>query len=437
MKHTGNIGIPRVAGVHARVAQRRIPIEAAHANTCRADPGGSPGAFPAMTLRVSSRRWPALAFLLGLLAIFVLPVQAQVGKRAHAVRWVPGEVLVQVDPALELPANATGGAHADLAHARFHGRTATALGALNRKFGVTGGAFVFPQYQPSSMAARRDGRGPRSTQTRVAMGSLGRWIRIEVKRDADIAAVARAYAALDEVVAAAPNYVFDLTDAAPDRNAGDARISRALPPRPGAAAFTPNDPSLASQWGLTFVHATDAWSITQGDAATVIAIIDTGVDLDHPDLASKIWINPFEATGDANSDGCPGRCGIDDDGDGLIDEDNAVLQQGQPGWNAAFIADDDENGYIDDFNGWNWIGTGEGQDNNDPQDDQGHGTHVAGIAAAATNNGIGVAGMCPACTIMPLKAFGAAGTATTTDIVKAVDYAWRNGAAVINMSFGS
>ncbi|MGH8028819.1 MAG: S8 family serine peptidase [Arenimonas sp.] len=391
-----------------------------------------------MTVRGMSWCLPIFAVLLAaLVSAAPAHAQARAGKPAPTVRWVAGEVLVQVDPALELRGNATGGEHVDLAGARFHGGQASGLAALNRKFGVTDAVFVLPRYQPSSMAARRESPGARAAKTRASMASLGRWVRIKVQAGADIQAIARAYAALDEIIAAEPNYVFDLTDATPDGNQRDLGIARSDPPRVSPATFTPNDPSFASQWGLIFVNADDAWSITQGSAATVIAIIDTGIDLDHPDLASKIWINPFEAAGDSNADGCPGRCGIDDDGDGLIDEDNAVLQQGQPGFNAAYIADDDENGYIDDFKGWNWIGTGQGQDNNDPQDDQGHGTHVAGIAAAATSNGIGIAGACPDCTLMPLKAFGAAGTASTTDIVKAVDYAWRNGAAVINMSFGS
>ena len=74
---------------------------------------------------------------------------------------------------------------------------------------------------------------------------------------------------------------------------------------------------------------------------------------------------------------------------------------------------------------------------NHPQDDNGHGTHCAGIAAAAANDGVGVAGVCPECRIMPLKAFEATGTAASTDIARAIDYATRNGATVISMSFSS
>lgn len=202
----------------------------------------------------------------------------------------------------------------------------------------------------------------------------------------------------------------------------------------------PNDPDFTQQWYLhntgqyyledADIDAPEAWDINQGSANPVIAIIDTGVDLDHPDLVNQIWANPVEEPGDANTDGFPGWAGFDDDGDGLIDEDSEGRQPGEPGYTNDLVDDDDENGYNDDFTGWNWI-----DDHNNPQDDHGHGTHCAGIAAAETDNAIGIAGTCPLGRIMPLKAFQSSGTASNQDIAEAVAYAYLNGAQVLSMSF--
>lgn len=129
-----------------------------------------------------------------------------------------------------------------------------------------------------------------------------------------------------------------------------------------------------------------------GSADVVIAIIDTGVDYNHIDLRNNIWVNSAEIPGN----------GIDDDG----------------------------NGYVDDVNGWNCVG-----DNNDPMDDNGHGTHVAGIAAAE-NNKTGTVGVAYNCKIMCLKAGNSSGYFNNSDIAEAIQYAYMNGASVINMSFG-
>lgn len=129
-----------------------------------------------------------------------------------------------------------------------------------------------------------------------------------------------------------------------------------------------------------------------GSADVVIAIIDTGVDYNHIDLRNNIWVNSAEIPGN----------GIDDDG----------------------------NGYVDDVNGWNCVG-----DNNDPMDDNGHGTHVAGIVAAE-NNKTGTVGVAYNCKIMCLKAGNSSGYFNNSDIAEAIQYAYMNGASVINMSFG-
>lgn len=129
-----------------------------------------------------------------------------------------------------------------------------------------------------------------------------------------------------------------------------------------------------------------------GDSSVIVAVIDTGVDYNHIDLKQNIWINKLEIP------------------------ENGI--------------DDDDNGYVDDVYGWNFVG-----DNNDPMDDNGHGTHVAGIIGAA-NNGIGVTGVAYNCKVMPIKAGNSSGYFNNSDIASAITYAYMNGADVINMSFG-
>jgi hypothetical protein len=161
------------------------------------------------------------------------------------------------------------------------------------------------------------------------------------------------------------------------------------------SATTPNDPLYldGSQWYLNAIQAPQAWELATG-AGQVIAIIDTGVDLDHPDLDDNIWTNPDEIPGN----------GIDDDG----------------------------NGYIDDVHGWDWI-----NNDNDPNDDNSHGTHVAGIAAAEGNNGIGIIGVAFEAKILPLKVLQSSGQGSVFDVIRGIEYSSSMGVDVINMSLGT
>ncbi|MBN1517504.1 S8 family serine peptidase [Candidatus Sumerlaeota bacterium] len=282
-----------------------------------------------------------------------------------------------------------------------------------------------PSLQPVMReVAARDGErlfhfGDQSTRrlnaSQQALDRLSFVYRVALKPDVDELAAADIFMQSSDVEYAEPLYVYRL-------------------------CFTPNDPLFSQQWHLhntgqykledADIDAPEAWDINQGSANPVIAIIDTGVDMAHEDLANQIWINSAEQPGDANGDGRPGVSGFDDDGDGLIDEDSQGRQPGDSGYTNDLSGDDDENGYVDDYYGWNWI-----DENNNPTDDNGHGTHCAGIAAAETDNGAGIAGVCPNARIMPLKAFQSNGTASNEDIALAVEYAWRNGAQVISMSF--
>lgn len=158
----------------------------------------------------------------------------------------------------------------------------------------------------------------------------------------------------------------------------------------------PNDPLYGDQWYLTAINAEAAWvKEPTGGAGQVIGILDTGVDYDHEDLNNNIWENVAEVNG--------------------IDGE-----------------DDDGNGFIDDKMGWDWV-------NNDafPKDDNSHGTHVAGIAAAEQNNSVGISGVAFGAKIMPLKVLQSSGRGNSTDLAAAITYAANNGATVINMSLGS
>jgi subtilisin family serine protease len=137
--------------------------------------------------------------------------------------------------------------------------------------------------------------------------------------------------------------------------------------------FLPNDPYRSTQWALSKVNAYNAWNLTQGDVSVVLGIADSGVDWDHPDLNDDIWTNSAEINGTA---------GYDDDG----------------------------NGYVDDYRGWDWVtgvtgapGEDDQTPDNNPMDFAGHGTHVGGIASAETNNGTGIAGLGFDCLIMALR----------------------------------
>lgn len=157
-----------------------------------------------------------------------------------------------------------------------------------------------------------------------------------------------------------------------------------------------DDPLFGQQWGLQTMKLPQLWQqpiITQ--KRPIIAILDTGVDIDHPDLKANIWTNTKESEG-------------------------------------AEDYDDDGNGFKDDLHGWDFVNqTGRIGDWN------GHGTHCAGIAAAVGGNGIGIVGANPDALIMPVTVMQSDGTGDVATIIKGIDYAVANGADIISMSFGS
>ncbi len=159
-------------------------------------------------------------------------------------------------------------------------------------------------------------------------------------------------------------------------------------------ALTPNDPLFSSQWGLPKIQAPAAWDTGQGSKAVIVAMPDTGIDINHPDLNANLWLNSGEIC------------------------NNGI--------------DDDLNGVIDDCYGANMITkSGNGID------DEGHGSHVAGIIGAVGNNGVGVAGVNWYVSLMALKFMAADGVGSVADEIDAINYAKLKGARVVNMSFGS
>ena len=211
---------------------------------------------------------------------------------------------------------------------------------------------------------------------------LGRWRRLSLNSEKDPRLIAADYARLKAVEFAQPNYLRRF-------------------------ANSPDDSLYHRQWNLAAI----GWGeeVVEGLEEIVVGVIDSGLDYDHPDIAAQVWTNRME-------------------------------REGAPG------VDDDGNGYVDDFFGWDFSDApgfaGEGdflERDNDPRDESGHGTHVAGIIAAAVGNGRGIAGVAPGVRLMPLRAgfnLPEGGYLEDDDLAAAIVYAAENGARVVNMSWG-
>ncbi len=178
---------------------------------------------------------------------------------------------------------------------------------------------------------------------------------------------------------------------------------------------TPTDPQYGKLWGLentganepdkngniggklgvkgADINALGAWDLSTGSKKVVVAVIDTGIDWNHPDLKNQMWVNKGEIPGD----------GIDNDG----------------------------NGYVDDIHGWNAA-----SNNGSPMDGNAHGTHCAGTIGAEHNNGIGVAGVMADVELMAVKFLTDSGSGTTADAIKAIDYATKMNVDIMSNSWG-
>jgi subtilisin family serine protease len=212
-----------------------------------------------------------------------------------------------------------------------------------------------------------------------------------------------------QLVSVDPGRSPDASEARLDR---DPRVAYAEPNLTRAATQIPNDTYFTREWGLhnsgqsilgvsgtidSDIDAPEAWDLTTGNSVVTVAVIDSGVDASHPDLAPNVWSNPGESGAGKETNG------VDDDGDGMID----------------------------DVHGWDWVG---GDAN--PSDANGHGTHVAGTIGARGNDGLGVAGVSWSTGLMPLRVLDSSGNGSLANVISAYGYAAAHGARVVNASFG-
>jgi len=264
--------------------------------------------------------------------------------------------------------------------ARFSSAQATAVDELFATLGVDSVEELMPQTGARPMPRRIKAYSGKDVEPKNLHKLYRITLNEQARQQRSIHEVVSQLQALDEVEYAEPNYIVY----AMSTNDG------------GDAATYMSEPLYSQQWGYAAINLPYLWN--QPKVRTkrpVIAILDTGVDIEHPDLAANIWTNEKEATG----------------------------VEGQ---------DDDRNGFKDDIHGWDFV-----NQRSKIADYNGHGTHCAGIAAAVGNNGIGITGANPDALIMPVVVMQADGTGDVATIIKGIDYAAANGADVISMSFGS
>lgn len=186
----------------------------------------------------------------------------------------------------------------------------------------------------------------------------------------------------------------------------------------------PNDPQFASQWNLSYLKMLNVWEKATGKGV-VIGIIDTGIDFDHEDLSSQLWINSDE----------------DINGNGTFEPWSSTEERNGITGDFDFI-DNDGNGYADDVIGYDFVDVSSRNLGDDqtpdpvPFDEQSHGTNMAGIVGAAHNNGVGISGIAYGAKVMTIRAFDISGAGESDDIAAAIVYAVTNGAKVLNFSWG-
>lgn len=344
-----------------------------------------------------------LTLLLGAMA---LPASAQVSNDNedgvyrtdghYSQDFVPGEVIVKFkdESTIQVRRNAKG---------QFRAASISAVDKLLQAYGAEDMEKLFPAEvaKPKSKLRRSIAPNGATVQERN-LDKIFR-VRLNTERPDSTLQLIEQLKTLSEVEYAEPNYLVFITADVPVGSmphVGSApQIHRAAPMiETDATTICPkpsNNPLYFRQYGITQQNIHQLWNKPIiNKKRPVIAILDTGVDISHPDLMDNIWTNTAEAEGET-------------------------------------AYDDDNNKIVDDIHGWNFV------DNyGDVTDRNGHGTHVAGIAAAADNS-IGIVGANPLALIMPLKVLNDRGVGDQATIAKAIQYAAANGADVLNMSFGS
>lgn len=299
-------------------------------------------------------------------------------KSADQVRFVPGELIVKYKPSVSDVAQRVLGT-------RSNSSSTNTLDLLHKKFDVRSSRRLFANHGTSGidnltqfnrakgMYAIRAARAPRDFK----FPSLNNIHVLSLGKNADVLVAAREFSLDPDIDYAQPNYQL-------------------------STQMVPNDPYYASTsswgqtgddlWGLKRIQVEKAWDTSQG-RGIVVAVVDTGLDYNHPDIAKNVYVNSHEIPGN----------GIDDD----------------------------KNGFVDDIRGWDFS-----ENDNDPFDGHGHGTHVSGTIAATGNNGVGIIGVSPGATILPVKAIDNNGVGASSNLASAIIYAAANGADVINNSWG-
>ena len=302
----------------------------------------------------------SLVLLIAIVAAIILPGQV---NAVHNGDFIPGEVIVMMysSPSFKTEGNiVTCGV--------------SGVDEVNKKFSATSMEPLYGSSEPGFYSS----------------SSVSTMYKVTFSEKFDPIEVAEAYSSLSEVAFAQPNYLL-------------------------YANREPDDPEYATEQKeyLGIMNCPAGWDIITGSSSIVIAVVDSGVDLYHPDLEANIWVNPGETPYD----------GIDNDG----------------------------NGFIDDYNGYDFVSvssdsvtTGEDPEpiDNNPDDFAGHGTFVASQASAVGNNALGITGVSWSCKIMPVRAgYQAPGQTnaifSTGDVAAAIAYAADNNADIINMSFGT
>ncbi|MBO4641943.1 MAG: S8 family serine peptidase [Bacteroidaceae bacterium] len=340
------------------------------------------------------------------LLCLLLPMLAQVSNdnedgvnkvnQRFAQDFVPGQVLVKFkdQSGVKVRRNAQG---------KFRTASINAIDKLLQEFNVDDMEKLFPAEEAKPAAKLRAKRAPNGTIVKEQNLDKIFLLKMTSENSDSTMQLIKRLGNMSDVEYAEPNYLAYITADVPEGLYEEQSPQSARAKAPVLTETTDSviclnpsqNPLYSQQYGITQQNIHTLWDKPIiNKKRPVIAILDTGVDINHPDLADNIWTNTAEVEGETTFD-------------------------------------DDNNGIVDDKYGWNFV-----EDYYDLSDRNGHGTHCAGIAAAADNN-IGVIGANPLALIMPIKIMSDKGIGDHATIARGIVYAAENGADVLSMSFGS